>query len=57
MREQIRLWFYSMLFMSVTLKDQAPYESVLAFEKLMDEQRQADAQEPRQRHLVRRGGR
>jgi isoleucyl-tRNA synthetase len=38
MREQIRLWFYSMLFMSVTLKGRAPYESVLAFEKLMDEQ-------------------
>jgi isoleucyl-tRNA synthetase len=37
MREQIRLWFYSMLFMSVTLKDQSPYQSVLAFEKLMDE--------------------
>ena len=37
MREQIRLWFYSMLFMSVTLEDRAPYESVLAFEKLMDE--------------------
>jgi isoleucyl-tRNA synthetase len=38
MREQIRLWFYSMLFMSVTLKDRSPYRSVLAFEKLMDEQ-------------------
>jgi len=38
MREQIRLWFYSMLFMSVTLKNRSPYESVLAFEKLMDEQ-------------------
>jgi isoleucyl-tRNA synthetase len=37
MREQIRLWFYSMLFMSVTLKNQAPYQNVLAFEKLMDE--------------------
>jgi isoleucyl-tRNA synthetase len=37
MREQIRLWFYSMLFMSVTLKNRSPYESVLAFEKLMDE--------------------
>ncbi|MCC6177862.1 MAG: isoleucine--tRNA ligase [Chloroflexi bacterium] len=37
MREQIRLWFYSMLFMSVTLKDQSPYKRVLAFEKLMDE--------------------
>ena len=37
MREQIRLWFYSMLFMSVTLEDRSPYQSVLAFEKLMDE--------------------
>jgi isoleucyl-tRNA synthetase len=37
MREQIRLWFYSMLFMSVTLKDRSPYQSVLAYEKLMDE--------------------
>jgi isoleucyl-tRNA synthetase len=37
MREQIRLWFYSMLFMSVTLKNQSPYQNVLAFEKLMDE--------------------
>ncbi|MDP8923290.1 MAG: class I tRNA ligase family protein, partial [Chloroflexota bacterium] len=37
MREQIRLWFYSMLFMSVTLQDRSPYQSVLAFEKLMDE--------------------
>jgi isoleucyl-tRNA synthetase len=40
MREQIRLWFYSMLFMSVTLKDRSPYQAVLAFEKLMDEQGQ-----------------
>jgi isoleucyl-tRNA synthetase len=37
MREQIRLWFYSMLFMSVTLEDRTPYESVLAYEKLLDE--------------------
>ncbi|HEY8476390.1 MAG TPA: isoleucine--tRNA ligase, partial [Chloroflexota bacterium] len=37
MREQIRLWFYSMLFMSVTLKDTAPYRAVLAYEKLLDE--------------------
>ncbi|HYU21435.1 MAG TPA: isoleucine--tRNA ligase [Chloroflexota bacterium] len=38
MREQVRLWFYSMLFMSVTLKDRSPYRTVLAYEKLMDEQ-------------------
>ena len=37
MREQIRLWFYSMLFMSVTLEDRTPYLSVLAYEKLLDE--------------------
>jgi isoleucyl-tRNA synthetase len=37
MREQIRLWFYSMLFMSVALEDRAPYKAVLVYEKLMDE--------------------
>ena len=37
MREQIRLWFYSMLFMSVTLENCSPYLAVLAYEKLMDE--------------------
>ena len=37
MREQIRLWFYSQLFMSVTLVGQAPYRSVLGYEKLHDE--------------------
>lgn len=44
MREQIRLWFYSMLFMSVVLDDQgedgygrAPYKRVLAYEKVHDE--------------------
>ena len=36
-REQIRLWFYSMLFMSVTLDGRAPYERVLAYEQLLDE--------------------
>jgi isoleucyl-tRNA synthetase len=36
MREQIRLWFYSMLFMSVTLEDCVPYQSALVYEKLMD---------------------
>ncbi len=40
MREQIRLWFYSMLFMSVTLEDRTPYLSVLAYEKLLDERGQ-----------------
>jgi isoleucyl-tRNA synthetase len=30
MREQVRLWFYSLLFMSVTLEGRAPYERVLA---------------------------
>ncbi|MAG45408.1 MAG: isoleucine--tRNA ligase [Nanoarchaeota archaeon] len=37
MREQIRLWFYSMLFMSTTLKDTIPYKSVLLNEKVHDE--------------------
>ena len=37
MREQIRLWFYSMLFMSVTLEGRAPYENLFVYEKVMDE--------------------
>ena len=41
MREQIRLWFYSLLFMSVTLEDRAPYKTVFVFEKLQDEQGRA----------------
>jgi isoleucyl-tRNA synthetase len=36
-REQIRLWFYSMLFMSVTLEGRAPYQRVLAYERVRDE--------------------
>ncbi len=36
-REQIRLWFYSMSFMSVTLVGRAPYERVLAYERVRDE--------------------
>jgi isoleucyl-tRNA synthetase len=36
MREQIRLWFYSQLFMSVVLVDRAPYRRVLTYEKLLD---------------------
>ena len=38
MREQIRLWFYSMLFMGVTLEERTPYKSVLVYEKVHDEQ-------------------
>jgi len=37
MREQIRLWFYSISFMSVTMVGRAPYRRVLTFEKLQDE--------------------
>src|SRR5437764_143666 len=38
MREQIRLWFYSQLFMSVVLTGRAPFEQVLGYEKMLDEQ-------------------
>lgn len=37
MREQIRLWFYSLLFMSVVLEDRAPYESVLTYSAVVKE--------------------
>ena len=37
MREQIRLWFYSQLFMSVALTDRAPFKEVLGYEKMLDE--------------------
>jgi isoleucyl-tRNA synthetase len=37
MREQIRLWFYSQLFMSVALVGRAPFRSVLGYEKMFDE--------------------
>jgi isoleucyl-tRNA synthetase len=37
MREQIRLWFYSMLFMSVTLVGRSPYNRVFVYEKVHDE--------------------
>jgi isoleucyl-tRNA synthetase len=36
-REQIRLWFYSMSFMAVTLEGRSPYERVLAYERVRDE--------------------
>jgi isoleucyl-tRNA synthetase len=37
MREQIRLWFYAISFMSVTLVGRSPYRRVLTYEKLLDE--------------------
>ena len=37
MREQIRLWFYSQLFMSVALIGKAPFKKVLGYEKMLDE--------------------
>jgi isoleucyl-tRNA synthetase len=37
MREQIRLWFYSQLFMSVALTGKAPFQRVLGYEKMLDE--------------------
>ena len=37
MREQIRLWFYSQLFMSVVLTGKAPFKRVLGYEKMLDE--------------------
>jgi isoleucyl-tRNA synthetase len=36
-REQIRLWFYSMSFMAVTLEGRSPYQRVLAYERVRDE--------------------
>ncbi|MFO7298936.1 MAG: isoleucine--tRNA ligase [Actinomycetes bacterium] len=37
MREQVRLWFYSQLFMSVALVGKAPYRAVLGYEKMLAE--------------------
>jgi isoleucyl-tRNA synthetase len=37
MREQIRLWFYSISFMSMTLVGRLPYRSVLTYELVYDE--------------------
>lgn len=37
MVEQVRLWFYSLLFMSVTLTGKAPYERVLAYNSVVSE--------------------
>ncbi|MFA6004655.1 MAG: class I tRNA ligase family protein, partial [Elusimicrobiota bacterium] len=38
MREQVRLWFYSMLFMGVTISGRAPYEKVLSYERVISEE-------------------
>jgi isoleucyl-tRNA synthetase len=37
MREQVRLWFYSQLFMSVALVGEAPFRAVLGYEKMLAE--------------------
>lgn len=37
MREQIRLWFYSLLFMSVVLENKAPYKKIVAHESVVQE--------------------
>ena len=37
MTEQVRLWFYSMLFMGVTLSGRAPYKRVLTYERMLAE--------------------
>jgi isoleucyl-tRNA synthetase len=37
MKEQIRLWFYSMLFMSVVLTGKAPYEKVVVHSSVINE--------------------
>ena len=37
MREQVRLWFYSMLFMSVVLEGRAPYKRVLCHNSVVKE--------------------
>lgn len=37
MREQIRLWFYSMLFISTVMENKIPFEKALLFEKVYDE--------------------
>ncbi len=37
MREQVRLWFFSMLFMGVALEDRAPYQTAMVYETMLDE--------------------
>ncbi|MFI3228559.1 MAG: isoleucine--tRNA ligase [Bacillota bacterium] len=38
MKEQIRLWFYSLLFMSVTLEGKAPYKQVVTHSTVVNEE-------------------
>ncbi len=37
MKEQIRLWFYAQLFMSVVLTGEAPYKNVVGYSTIVDE--------------------
>lgn len=37
MREQVRLWFYSLLVMSCVLEGKAPFNSVVMYERVVDE--------------------
>ncbi len=37
MREQVRLWFYAMMFTGVTLEGTSPYKRVHSYEKVYDE--------------------
>jgi len=37
MSEQVRLWFYSMLFMGVTLGEKSPYKHVMTYERVLAE--------------------
>ncbi len=37
MRQQIRLWFYAVSFMAITLDGRSPYRNVLTYEKVLDE--------------------
>jgi isoleucyl-tRNA synthetase len=37
MREQVRLWFYAQLFMSVALVGRAPFRKVLGYERMLGE--------------------
>jgi len=36
MREQVRLWFYATLLMSVVLEDKAPYKTVMTYDEMRD---------------------
>jgi len=36
MRAQVRLWFYSLLFMAITLEGKSPYKSVVSYEEVRD---------------------